>query len=174
MKNGTDGASCSATGPTSPEARARGYGSSLWEFLRKFQGGPWAPNGYPSEMAGLSFKIAGKGRKKERFSGDNGWFIIPEKKRPVFFLEAVGTFWFPSLSATVGELVVKSSVANVGINRASRICSQFNEKTVLKKNTLGKSGICWASNVAVFCLTNWRGETDLWAKRWLWSCLEDV
>jgi len=48
--------------------------------------------------------------------------------------------------------VVKPSVANVGINRRSRICSQFNEKTVLKKNTLGKSGICWASNVAVFCL----------------------
>ena len=43
------------------------------------------PQWLPSEMAGLSFKIAGKGRKNPRFSGDNGWFIIPEKNRPVNF-----------------------------------------------------------------------------------------
>ena len=67
---------------------SRGTGPGVWFQLmgipKEISRGP-GPNGYPSEMAGLSLKIAGKGRKKERFSGDNGGLSYQKKKRPVFF-----------------------------------------------------------------------------------------
>lgn len=61
VKNGTDGASCSATGPTSPQALA-----GVWMLMGipKESQGARAPNGYPSEMAGLSFKNCRKGEEE--------------------------------------------------------------------------------------------------------------
>ena len=63
MKNGTDGASCSATGPTSPEARAGGYGCAMG-IAKESQGAHGIPMVTPPKMAGLSFKNCRKGEEE--------------------------------------------------------------------------------------------------------------
>lgn len=47
---------------------SRGTGPGVWFQLmgipKEISRGPWAPNGYPSEMAGLSFKNSRKGEEE--------------------------------------------------------------------------------------------------------------